>query len=159
MSKNSKVVDFAPDSKQDGDFRDANEDAHQIYSDLLSDPHTKHLVNFKVRLIFTSKEMKKGTKRVLGKAVKCTARDNFLHGYDFLIILDEQIWGANPDIREPLMFHEMLHCGENDDGSPCIIEHDVEEFGAVVQKFGLWKTDLKDFSGQLDLFSKQQAQG
>jgi len=64
-----------------------------------------------------------------------------------------------PKYREPLMFHEMLHCGENDDGSPCIIEHDVEEFGAVVQKYGLWKEDLSEFSQQLDLFGHQSAQG
>lgn len=78
---------------------------------------------------------------------------------DFLIILNGDWWEeATPREREVLAFHELLHAGWAKDqyGAPkvsrstgkpvpCIVPHSIEEFTAVVRRYGAWKADLAEF--------------
>ncbi|MDP3328738.1 putative metallopeptidase [Parvibaculum sp.] len=78
---------------------------------------------------------------------------------DFLITLNADFWEeANPITREALLFHEAKHAGHAKDqfGSPrfhretgrpitCIVPHDLEEFNAVVSRYGAWKGDVQSF--------------
>jgi hypothetical protein len=82
---------------------------------------------------------------------------------DFLIILSADFWAEASDRdREALVVHEALHCGHAKDaygslrfnsstGSPIIgiMPHDVEEFEAVVRRYGAWTPDLKTFHAAL----------
>jgi len=82
---------------------------------------------------------------------------------DFLIILNAGWWeDAGETRREILVFHEALHAGHARDkfGSlrfnritgkpvPCIRAHDVEEFTAVVERYGPWKSDVEEFAAAL----------
>ena len=77
----------------------------------------------------------------------------------WLIILSEDFWTEAPAIeREILVFHEALHCGQAQDqyGAPkfsrqsgepvaCLRPHDLEEFNAVVRRYGAWKSDVANF--------------
>ena len=86
----------------------------------------------------------------------------------FLITLNEEWWlEAGDRRREILLFHEMLHAGQAVDkfgeprfhretGAPIpsIVGHDVEEFTAVVARYGAWKSDLGAF---LDAARRHQA--
>jgi hypothetical protein len=77
---------------------------------------------------------------------------------DYLLILDREWWlEASATEREALIFHELMHCmialdreGEKrftDEGDPvwAIRPHDLEEFNAVVRRYGAWKSDIRDF--------------
>ena len=76
----------------------------------------------------------------------------------FVMTLDNEWWRlANALEREALIFHELMHCeqardkeGElrfDDMGLPvwAIRGHDLEEFNDVVERYGLWKSDIRDF--------------
>lgn len=81
----------------------------------------------------------------------------------FLIILAGEWWAdASPTEREILVFHEALHAGHAKDKHgaprfnrttgepiPCIRPHDVEEFTAVVERYGPWKSDVAEFAAAL----------
>lgn len=78
---------------------------------------------------------------------------------DFLIILNEPWWEDVDELRrEVLVFHECLHAGHMKDkygaprfnrqtGEPVVglIPHDLEEFNAVVERYGAWKSDVRNF--------------
>lgn len=78
---------------------------------------------------------------------------------DFLIILDKEFWDEADDMtREALMFHELMHADQATDqygaprfhketGRPIwgIRGHDIEEFNAVVQRYGAWVPDIRSF--------------
>lgn len=78
---------------------------------------------------------------------------------DFLIILDRDFWFAIDDTgREALMFHELMHADQATDqfGAPRFSKetglpvwrirgHDIEEFNAVVKRYGAWLPDIQSF--------------
>ena len=81
---------------------------------------------------------------------------------DFLITLNEAFWEGASDLeREILVVHELHHCAQaldkfgspkfTKDGGPvlAIKGHDVEEFTAVVARYGAWKGDLAEFAEAL----------
>jgi predicted metallopeptidase len=112
----------------------------------------EHLKKFRIRFLFSNETIKSNGKDAWGKASKFSDKDRFLHPYHFLIIISENFWKRHEDKREPLLFHELLHCGENESGKPTIIPHDLEEFGEVVKRYGAWANDITFFDRQLELF-------
>lgn len=77
---------------------------------------------------------------------------------DFLITINKDWYeGAPPKSREALVFHEMLHIdvarneyGEmrlTREGTPIwtVGGHDLEEFNAVVARYGAWSCDIAAF--------------
>lgn len=89
---------------------------------------------------------------------------------DFLITLNADFWDDASDItREALLFHEAKHAGQAKDqfGSPrfhretgrpitCIVPHDLEEFNAVVSRYGAWKGDVQSFIDAVNPSSEAQ---
>lgn len=84
------------------------------------------------------------------------------HWPDYIMVLESEFWGnAQPKQREALVFHELCHTehsvgkdGElkfKDDGRPVfgIQGHDIEEFNAVVERYGAWLPDIKLFAAAL----------
>lgn len=90
---------------------------------------------------------------------------------DFLIILSGDWWDdASALEREILVFHEALHAGHARDKYgeprfdrmtgkpvPCIRPHDIEEFNAVVRRYGGWKSDVADFLAAADAYEAGEA--
>ena len=81
---------------------------------------------------------------------------------DFLMILEASFWmRATAQEREALVFHELCHAahkvsreGEpvfDDEGNPVweIRSHDIEEFNAVVARYGAWSEPVKRFRDTL----------
>lgn len=77
---------------------------------------------------------------------------------DFLVVLDWEYWeAASARDREILVYHELCHAiqKEDRDGCPRFDEdgrpvfglrgHDVEEFSAVVRRYGAHNADIKGF--------------
>lgn len=82
---------------------------------------------------------------------------------NFLIILSGDWWEEAGDLqREILVFHEALHAGHAKDkfgaprfnrmtGMPIpgLRPHDLEEFTAVAERYGAWKSDVAEFAAAL----------
>lgn len=78
---------------------------------------------------------------------------------DFLIMIDADYWLDSDDrVREILIYHELCHIQPAFDkfgsqrfdratGLPvlCLVGHDVEEFSAVVRKYGGYSQDIRNF--------------
>jgi len=77
----------------------------------------------------------------------------------YLFVLDAGFWDASDKrLREILMFHEMCHCDQARDafgtprfnrltGEPIwrLIGHDIEEFNAVVARYGAYSPEVLKF--------------
>lgn len=153
-------------------FEVAGADVRAIYDRLVQLPEFEHLrdgeavVDFLLR---DGEEIKQG-RLVLGavhlpgvqgqlKPVFDWMLRNLLgRSPDFLVILDRDYWlGADERSREILMYHEMCHMiqkvdadGEprfDDEGRPVfgLIGHDVEDFIAVVRRYGAYSDEIRQF--------------
>lgn len=134
-----------PESK----FIDAPEVA-EIAHDLLEEHHG-HLAEARVYYLFRLGPWASKGDVVLGKAYKVSDRDKYLHGYDFLIVINKDYWPAlTEEQRVALVDHELCHCSRGEDTSDGypkweIRNHTVEEFVEVIRRHGLWKEDVKRF--------------
>jgi hypothetical protein len=94
----------------------------------------------------------------LGKCYKAADVHRQLHNFDFVIGLNREAMGLfNPRQRRALIDHELCHAApqvdkEGDQKRDAldrplwrIRKHDIEEFLAVVQRNGCWKSDLDAF--------------
>ena len=109
---------------------------------------------------------KKGTKPnadghlVLGRCVKASDLQRELVDYDFVIVLNREVWEDpefDRDKKLALLDHELCHAARavGDDGEEKIDTkgrpvwrvrgHDIEEFTEIVNRRGLWKRDLEKF--------------
>lgn len=108
---------------------------------------------------------------VLGRCVKASDLQRELVKWDFVILLNKEVWDLEDfptDKKEALIDHELCHAAValDADGEPKIDEkgrqvwrtrkHDIEEFGDVVERHGLYKRDLERFAESL-LKSQQGA--
>lgn len=96
---------------------------------------------------------------VLGKCKKASDLDRELTPWDFVILLNADVWPDLTDAqREAILDHELCHAAVvyGDDGRPkrdergrvCyrVRKHDVEEFYEVVKRHGTFKRDLEEFA-------------
>jgi len=100
----------------------------------------------------------------LGLCKRASDLDRELSAFDFVIVLRREFWDA-PTVgeqqRNALLDHELSHAtvALDRDGEPKVDErgrtvyrlrkHDIEEFGAVVARWGLYKRDLEWFVKQV----------
>lgn len=98
---------------------------------------------------------------ILGKMKRCSELEKQLHGYDGLVLLNQEAWRTmTPEQRIALVHHELCHIepvmdAEGDeqlyDGHGNlrwrVRKHDIEEFREVVEAHGLYKDDLRRFVG------------
>ncbi len=132
--------------------------------DLLTDKvirdHHAHLIDAQILLLFRDQAGKKAGKLTAATASKMSAKDNAIAdatpSYAFKIEIANDLWLLHTDAwKEALIDHELCHCGGNSEDGWELIGHDLEEFSAIVERHGLWKSDVKDFVErvvQLDLF-------
>jgi hypothetical protein len=100
-------------------------------------------------------------KLVLGKCVKASDLQRELVSFDYVILLNEEVWNDADftiEKKRALLDHEMCHAARayDPDGEPKIDEnhnpvwrirkHDLEEFTCIVQRHGIWKRDLERFA-------------
>lgn len=124
-----------------------------------------HLGGMRVDYHWRDKAQDKNGKTVLGTATLVSGK-NALRAHPAVVGTEEWVEGAahayfeieiafdqwkylSECQRKALVFHELLHCGEDDQGNPMLLPHDVEEFGAVAEHFGLWKGDVERFAASL----------
>jgi len=141
------------------------EDIRDLSREIIS-AHHEHLFDVRILLLFLDKAAKKGDKLTAATASKMSAKDNAIADatppYDFKIIIANDLWMLNSEAwRRALIDHELCHCGGTSGGGWELVGHDLEEFAAIIERHGLWKSDVKDFVGrvvQLDLFPQTEAE-
>ena len=86
-------------------------------------------------------------KVALGKARVASAKIRHFGHVDFVIDFNWTAWQALTSVqRVALVDHELHHCATDGETlKPILIEHDIEEFGTIIERWGLWKPDLVKF--------------
>jgi hypothetical protein len=113
----------------------------------------RDLHNFKLRVLW-----KDGKPRWLGKASSKGEEDHLLSGIDMLIKI---AWDNCRRLKitanqmEALLYHELCHfeveTDDNDKQKLTMRYHDVEEFNAVILRYGDWRHDVRGLDRQLEL--------
>lgn len=97
---------------------------------------------------------------VLGKCVKATDLQREFANYDFIILLNQEVWESGEFTDEKkcaLMDHELCHAtvASDEDGEKWddrgrkvwrTRKHDIEEFHCIIQRHGCYKRDLEHFA-------------
>lgn len=102
---------------------------------------------------------------ILGKCVKATDLNREVAPYDFVILLNREVWDDcdfNKTKKVALLDHELCHASiavDKKTGEPKYDErgrnvwrvrkHDIEEFAAIVERHGCYKRDLEKFAEAL----------
>jgi hypothetical protein len=96
----------------------------------------------------------------LGQCKKGSDLDRAMHGFDFVILLNHEVWnmaGFSEAQMRALIDHELCHAAISKDSNGelkkdekgrtvfRIRKHDLEEFKDVVARHGLWKDDVREF--------------
>lgn len=96
-------------------------------------------------------KMQKRERVVLATASKVGTKLAFFADLDFLVEVNWTAWRQlSPRQRVALIDHELCHFGiaEDEDGEFegwALVSHDLEEFGSIVTRWGLWKGDVAAF--------------
>lgn len=120
-----------------------------------------HLQDARIDYVFTDSVSKKGGKEVWGTMRKITSLTAYLGGTKneqkngatgpfFVMTISKPVWDELDTFKkEALVDHELCHSGLelDEEGNPklTIIPHDLEEFKAIVERYGLWRDDVKEF--------------
>ncbi len=126
--------------------------------------HHEHLVDARILLIFRDQAGKRAGKLVAATASKMSAKDNAIADaappYAFKIVIAGDLWLLNTDAwGRALIDHELCHCGGNSEDGWELVGHDLEEFAEIVERHGLWMSDVKAFCErvvQLELFHVEE---
>ena len=134
------------------EYKDVTLEVQQIARELIARHHS-HLVEANIKYLFRSGGAwtSKG-KEVLGTAQKCSSKENFLTGFDFVITINEYAWNSLEDKQKiALIDHELMHCDKSpdydEDGNPIwqTKDHDFVGFVQEVKRYGFWTKDLQKF--------------
>lgn len=140
--------------KDDPTYR-AAEQCQEIGRVLVDKIH-KHLVNCSIGYVF-----KQSLTDAWAKASLVSGKLHFYSGHDALIEVNWEAWKKlKPRQRVALIDHELCHFGR-DDEAIVMQHHDVEEFGAIIVRWGPWEPSLVAFHRvmveQTDLFVEDPA--
>jgi Putative phage metallopeptidase len=113
--------------------------------------------NFNYKVLYSEKEKRSKGRKILGKISVFGEVDTLLHEHEVLIVLDASFCKGFPGSIKPLLYHELCHLHYDEENLKLgLVGHDVEEFSAVLRRFGDWQGDLTRFNAanlqyQLDL--------
>ena len=136
-------------------------DVNDIANEIIA-RHHPHLVGIPFYYVFHPKaKMEAKTHMVLAKASKLSGLPallarNMLPQFDFgdsqdaecfVISVAFDAWEKlSASQRRALIDHELMHCGIDQDEKLYLHPHDIEDFGDIMRRHGLWKPDLREFA-------------
>jgi len=98
----------------------------------------------------------KGRGMVIGHCMKVPAAMRAIVDTEFLIWISAKYYKSATMVqRRALLDHELMHIIIDDDGRLAVRTHDIEEFAAIIGRYGFWKGDygpVRD-AAQLVLFA------
>lgn len=133
--------------------------------ELVADFH-EHLLDARIALAWcTAWTPDVDGRLVLGKLKKASDLEREFAEYDFVVLLNKLFWNdaqVTDAQRVALLDHELCHAARAHDprtGEPALDErtrpvwrtrkHDLEEFGDIVHRHGIYKRDLELFAGEI----------
>lgn len=96
----------------------------------------ENLEDINIAYLWSDKQKKKGTNTVYGDCEKVSDKHKALSGYDFCITFYADAENLNEETKEHLMEHELMHIGIDEDGKHSIVQHDLEDFKEIIDKYG-----------------------
>lgn len=111
----------------------------------LIDQYHPWLRDARIGFVFRDKAQPSAGRLILAQAQKVTAKLQVYLEFDFLIWISKEDWeGKLTDTqREALIDHELCHCVKRlDNDTWAIRPHDVQEFWQIIERHGLWSSDL-----------------
>lgn len=99
----------------------------------------EHLRHSDVQIIYLASEHEKKSKGkiVYGQCEKVADKYKWGIPCDFTItIFEPNVEGFTDDQLKIVLFHELLHVGIDENGEFSIRPHDLEDFKAVIDRFG-----------------------
>jgi predicted metallopeptidase len=118
------------------DTRIINERYAEIGQELIdSEPELSYIKDLDISIIYLSSEHEKKHKgkNVLGQCEKIQEKYKWGIPCDFTItVFEPNVEGMTTDQIKILLFHELLHIGEDGNIRP----HDLEDFKYIIDRFG-----------------------
>lgn len=122
------------------DTRRVSDEYNRIAQDLIMErPELEHLRDADVTIIClaSAHEKKSGNKLVLGQCEKIAEKYKWGIPCDFTItIFEPNCAGMTEEQMKILILHELLHVGVDGDRL-YIVQHDLEDFKAIISEFGV----------------------
>jgi len=105
----------------------------------------KHIGNVRLAVLWKGKGGKSRGQLRLGQCQKVSGLAKFWGENDFTIWLAaDHLRGDSQERIANVLFHELLHIGEDDDtGEVILVGHDLEFFFDEVTERGLWRAELE----------------
>lgn len=132
-------------------------EVEDVARDLINDYHP-HLATVRIDYVFAGEPLKEKGKVVWGRAKKVTGLNAWLASEDknpdaappeefFVVEIHRGTWlMIDEKSRRALVDHELYHLDVDIETSKLSIRpHDLEEFNAVVRRYGLWRVDVELF--------------
>jgi len=107
-------------------------------ADTLIRAHHRHLLPANIGYFKINKQVPKGKggTRKLAFVKRVDSTLQYFSNLDFAIFFYADAWDVmSREQRVALLDHELCHCSIKD-GSWCLVEHDFEEFRAIVDRYG-----------------------
>lgn len=119
-----------------------SEEYTEIANEILKSADFEEIRPFCNFVVLSSEEQKaRNHKIVFGECKKVSKEYKWICPYDFMIIIyDQNIAGFTDEQISILIEHELRHMGYDltkNEPKPYIIPHDVEEFDAIIEKWGV----------------------
>lgn len=96
------------------------------------------LIGCPIVYMTSDKPKKSGNMIIYADAEKATDKWSALTGVNFVITFYKDAEGLTQKARHILMEHELMHIGwDPDEGTKKIIPHDVQDFAAILNKYGM----------------------
>lgn len=65
--------------------------------------------------------------------------------FDFTVWFAADVWAKLDETqRDALADHELYHCQYDEAGKPTLVPHDIQEFNAIIARYGLWWPDADE---------------
>lgn len=91
------------------------------------------------------------------KVFKASDRDRLLHKYDYVLVVNAEVWAAlDGPTREALIDHELSHIGMDENGQWKMFGHDLEDFIAVVRRRGAWMEEARRYLEAAEAHQQEQ---
>lgn len=126
----------------------------KVTRQLINNEHS-HLGPVRIEYVFVSECPKVAGKIQWGRAKKVSGLNAYLASENqepgipdefFVIEIVRPVWTQlDEKSKKALIDHELTHCWVDDEDGLSIKPHDLEEFNAIVRKYGLWRDDVELF--------------
>ena len=153
-----RLITQQPTSTMATEYWQCGEDVHEMAREII-EAHHPNLIEAGIIYLFRDKAPQRAGKTICGTASKVSAKENAIarSHYAFKIEIAFDVWTLQTDEwRRALLDHELCHCtGDAEEGWE-IVGHDLEEFTCIVERHGLWRSDVEAFlrrAEQLELFA------